>query len=57
MGRIISLDVAPSDKFVFPKNTDSSIQPDQAFTIQLKVANMELGNFVNAQRCVLGLKN
>jgi len=49
MGRIISLDVAPSGKFVFPKNTDSTIQPDQAFTIQMKVANMALGNFVNAQ--------
>ena len=53
MGRIISLDVAPSAKFVFPKNTDSSLQANQAFTIQLKVSNMALGNFVNAQRCAL----
>ena len=52
MGRIISLDVSPSSKFVFPKNTDSSLQPNQAFTIQMKVNNMALGNFVNAQRCV-----
>jgi hypothetical protein len=49
MGRIISLDVAPSSKFVFPKNTESSIQPNQAFTIQMKVSNMALGNVVNAQ--------
>jgi len=49
MGRIISLDVAPSAKFVFPKNTDSSLQPNQAFTVKLKVSNMALGNFVNAQ--------
>jgi hypothetical protein len=49
MGRIISLDVSPSAKFVFPKNTESTIQPDQAFTIQLKVKSMQLGNFVNAQ--------
>ena len=51
MGRIISFDVAPSSKFVFPKNTDSTLQPNQAFTIQMKVRNMVLGNFVNAQRC------
>jgi hypothetical protein len=49
MGRIISLDVSPSSKFVFPKNTDSSLQPNQAFVIQMKVSNMALGNFVNAQ--------
>jgi hypothetical protein len=49
MGRIISFDVAPSSKFLFPKNTESSIQPNQAFTIQMKVNNMVLGNFVNAQ--------
>jgi hypothetical protein len=53
MGRIISFDVAPSSKFLFPKNTESSIQPNQAFTIQMKVNNMVLGNFVNAQRCAL----
>ena len=56
MGRIISFDVAPSSKFVFPKNTESSIQPNQPFTIQMKVLNMVLGNFVNAQRCVLAPK-
>jgi len=56
MGRIISFDVAPSAKFVFPKNTESTILPDQPFTIQMKVNNMALGNFVNAQRCVLGSK-
>jgi hypothetical protein len=49
MGRIISFDVAPSSKFVFPKNTESTIEPNQAFTIQMKVNNMVLGNFVNAQ--------
>jgi hypothetical protein len=49
MGRIISLDVSPSAKFLFPKNTDSSLQANQAFTIQLKARNMQLGNFVNAQ--------
>jgi hypothetical protein len=49
MGRIISLDVSPSAKFIFPKNTDSSLKANQAFTIQLKVRNMQLGNFVNAQ--------
>src|SRR5260370_26123562 len=53
MGRIISLDVAPACKFVSPKNTDTSIQPNQAFTIQMKVRNMPLGNFVNAQSGVL----
>lgn len=57
MGRIISFDRAPASKFVFPKNTDSSIQADQPFTIQMKVRNMVLGNFVNAQRCVLRPKN
>jgi len=48
MGRIISLDLAPRSKFVFPPNGDESIQPNTAFTVKMKLLNMQAGNFVNA---------
>lgn len=48
MGRIISLDKAPRSKFVFPKNGDESLVENEAFTVQMKIINMQTGNFVNA---------
>lgn len=49
MGVIPSSDNMPSAKFVFPKNGDTSIKANTAFTIQMAVANFQTGAFVNAQ--------
>lgn len=43
MGRIISLDLAPRCKFVFPKNGDESLVENTPFTVQMKILNMETG--------------
>jgi len=48
MGRIIPKANLPSSKFVFPKNF-STLKANQPFTIQMKVKNMDLGFFTNAQ--------
>lgn len=48
MGNLPSQDKMPSSKFVFPKNNDV-ILSNTAFTVQMKVKNIQLGNFVNAQ--------
>jgi hypothetical protein len=48
MGRIIPKANLPSSKFVFPKNF-STLKANQPFTIQMKVKNMALGFFTNAQ--------
>jgi hypothetical protein len=48
MGRIIAKTILPSAKFVFPKNF-GTVPANQPFTIQLKVNNMQLGFFTNAQ--------
>jgi len=48
MGRIIAKVNIPSSKFAFPKNF-STLKANQAFTIQLKIKNMQLGSFTNAQ--------
>jgi hypothetical protein len=48
MGRIIPKANLPSSKFVFPKNF-STLKANEPFTIQMKVKNMELGFFTNAQ--------
>jgi hypothetical protein len=45
MGRIISLDKAPRSKFVFPKNGDESLVENTAFTVQMKIINMQTGMF------------
>ena len=49
MGVIAATTNMPSSKFVFPKNTDTSIQPNTAFTIQMAIKNIQTGTFVNAQ--------
>ena len=49
MGIIAATTNMPSSKFVFPKNTDTSIQPNTAFTIQMAIKNIQTGTFVNAQ--------
>jgi PBP1b-binding outer membrane lipoprotein LpoB len=46
MGRIISLDKAPRSKFVFPKNGDESLVENEAFTVQMKIINMQTGKFI-----------
>ncbi|GAA5993537.1 hypothetical protein JCM10908_000638 [Rhodotorula pacifica] len=48
MGIIAAANVAPSSKFVNPKNLDV-IPPNQDFTIQMAINHLQTGNFVNAQ--------
>jgi len=48
MGRIIPKANLPSSKFFFPKNF-STLKANEPFTIQMKVKNMDLGFFTNAQ--------
>lgn len=49
MGVIPSKDRMPASKFVFPKN-GGTVPANQKFTIQMKIKNLETGNFVNAQQ-------
>jgi len=49
MGVIPSKDKMPASKFVFPTNGDT-VPVNQSFTIQLKIQNLETGNFVNAKQ-------
>jgi len=49
MGIIPSKDKMPASKFVFPTNGDT-VPANQSFTIQLKIQNLETGNFVNAEQ-------
>jgi hypothetical protein len=49
MGVIPSKDRMPASKFVFPKN-GGTVPVNQTFTIQMKIKNLETGNFVNAQQ-------
>jgi hypothetical protein len=49
MGVIPSKDKMPASKFVFPKN-GGTIPANQKFTVQMKIKNLETGNFVNAQQ-------
>lgn len=48
MGIIAASTSAPASKFVNPKNLDV-IPPNQDFTIEMAIDNLETGNFVNAQ--------
>jgi len=48
IGLIPSTDNMPSSKFAFPQNF-ATIKAGQTFTIQMKIANMQTGAFVNAQ--------
>jgi hypothetical protein len=48
IGIIPSTDHMPSSKFQFPQNF-ATIKAGQTFTIQMKIANMQTGAFVNAQ--------
>jgi len=48
MGDIPATTAMPSAKFVFPGNFQN-IAENTAFTIKMAIANMETGNFVNAQ--------
>ncbi|GAA6006573.1 uncharacterized protein JCM10292_005993 [Rhodotorula paludigena] len=49
MGVIAAQNRMPSSKFVSPKNLEV-IPPNQDFTIQMAINNLETGNFVNAQQ-------
>ncbi|THH12828.1 hypothetical protein EW146_g7322 [Bondarzewia mesenterica] len=49
MGIIAATTNMPSSKFVFPKNTDTSLQANTAFTIQMAIQNIQTGTFTNAQ--------
>jgi len=49
MGQIPATTAMPSAKFQFPVNMQN-IAANQAFTVQMAIANMETGNFVNAQQ-------
>jgi hypothetical protein len=46
IGRIIAQDKMPASKFVFPPN-GGKVKPDSPFTIQMKITNLQTGNFVN----------
>lgn len=46
MGVIASTSNMPRSKFSFPKN-GQVIQADTAFTLQMKIGNLQTGNFVN----------
>jgi hypothetical protein len=48
IGVVAGSDNMPSSKFVFPPNGDKSLKANQTFTISLKVNNLDVGNFVNA---------
>jgi hypothetical protein len=48
MGIIAAQTNMPSTKFQFPLNF-GNIEPNKAFNVVLKVAHIQLGNFVNAQ--------
>ncbi|KAF8973820.1 hypothetical protein BDZ97DRAFT_1912275 [Flammula alnicola] len=48
MGSIPSSDNMPSAKFTIPKNGDT-LAENTAFTITMAIANLETGNFVNAE--------
>jgi hypothetical protein len=48
MGIIAATTNMPSAKFQFPTN-GGTVAPNTAFNVQLKVKNIQLGNFVNAQ--------
>jgi hypothetical protein len=50
MGRIAATTAMPACKFVFPTNFDTSLVENTAFTIKMKIQNLETGNFVNAQQ-------
>jgi hypothetical protein len=47
-GRIIAKDKIPSAKFVFPLNF-GKVAANQAFTLKLKLKNLQAGFFTNAQ--------
>ncbi|KAF9535763.1 hypothetical protein CPB83DRAFT_888439 [Crepidotus variabilis] len=47
MGSIPAKSKMPTSKFVFPTN-GGTVKTNQAFTIQMKISNLETGNFVNA---------
>jgi hypothetical protein len=49
MGQIPATTAMPSAKFQFPTNMQN-IAANQAFTVKMAIANMETGNFVNAQQ-------
>jgi len=49
MGVIPSNNNMPSAKFVFPKNGDTSLSENTAFTIQMAIQNFQSGAFVNAE--------
>ncbi|KZT42836.1 hypothetical protein SISSUDRAFT_979572 [Sistotremastrum suecicum HHB10207 ss-3] len=53
MGVILAQKNMPSAKFVFPTN-GANVDANKPFTVQLAVANMETGNFVNAQSNYFG---
>lgn len=48
MGVIGAADRAPTCKFISPRNLDT-IRSDESFTIEMRIENLETGNFVNAQ--------
>jgi len=50
MGVIPSSDNMPSAKFIFPKNGDTSVVENTAFTIQMAIQNFQSGSFVNAEQ-------
>lgn len=50
MGRIIAKANLPSAKFVFPKNF-STLKANEAFTIQLKINNMQVRNRTRIRIC------
>jgi hypothetical protein len=47
IGRVAAFNNAPRCKFVFPPNGDVSLQPNTPFTVIMKIANLDTGNFVN----------
>lgn len=47
MGVLPAKEKMPSSKFVFPKN-GATIGVNQTFTIQMRIKDLETGNFVNA---------
>jgi hypothetical protein len=48
LGVIAAATNIPSAKFQFPLNGDTSLKANTPFTIKLKVNNLDVGNFVNA---------
>lgn len=47
MGVIPAKEKMPTSKFVFPKN-GATISANQTFTVQMRIKDLETGNFVNA---------